>query len=222
MVDSALFRVQGVAGQVVQALFRNFHGLLAVIVLATLTALAAGPARAADPAVAQVEMLDDALLQSMKTGATASAGSRYDALEPVVESVFDLRAMTGFAVGPSWSSFSPDDQRAAIAAFKRLTVASYVHNFRAFAGERFVVDPGVVSRGQDRIVQSQLLVPDKAPVSLVYRMRESGGAWKVIDIYFGAVSQLTLRRSDFSAPVAAGGAPALIAHMNALSEDLRR
>ena len=202
-----------------QAPFRRLRAVAAALVFAL---LACGPARAADPAVTQVEALDSALLQAMKSGATASAASRYDTLEPVIEAVFDLRAMTGFAVGAAWSTFSPDEQRAAVAAFKRLTVASYVHNFHAFSGERFAVDANVVVRGQDRIVQSQLVAPDRAPVSLVYRMRESGGVWKVIDIYFGAVSQLTIRRSDFSAPVAAGGAQALIEHMNSLSEDLRR
>jgi phospholipid transport system substrate-binding protein len=51
-------------------------------------------------------------------------------------------------------------------------------------------------------------------------MRESAGSWKIIDVYFGAVSQLTIRRSDFAAPVATGGAQGLIDHVNALSDAL--
>jgi phospholipid transport system substrate-binding protein len=177
---------------------------------------------AADPAATQVESFNNALLESMKAGATVGSADRYQRLAPVIERVFDLRAMTGFAVGPAWSGFSAEEQQATIAAFTRLTVASYAHNFREFGGERFEIDPNVAARGTDKIVQTQLASPNKTPVSLVYRMRESGGAWKIIDIYYGAVSQLTIRRSDFAGPVAAGGAQALILHMNSLSEGLTK
>ena len=58
-----------------------------------------------------------------------------------------------------------------------------------------------------------------APVTISYRMRENGGAWKIIDVFYnGSISQLTTRRSDFSATLAQGGAPALIAHLNALAD----
>ena len=177
---------------------------------------------AADPAAAQVQSLDDALLASMKAGAGEGVMARYRKLAPVVEQVFDLRAMTGFAVGPNWSKFSADEQAAAIAAFARLTIASYATNFKTYDGERFEISPDVVTRGVDKVVQTQLFSAHAAPVSLNYRMRESSGSWKIIDIYYGAVSQLTIRRSDFSAPVAAGGARGLVDHMNSLSDELTK
>ncbi|HEX9139256.1 MAG TPA: ABC transporter substrate-binding protein, partial [Steroidobacteraceae bacterium] len=141
-------------------------------------------------------------------------------LTPIIENVFDLRAMTAFAVGPAWAGFSPEQQQAAVAAFERLTIASYAKNFRSFGGERFELEPAVVSRGADKIVQTQLIPLQKAPVNLLYRMREVAGSWKVIDVYYGAVSQLSIRRSDFAAPIASGGVAGLIAHLNSLSDDL--
>jgi ABC-type transporter MlaC component len=51
-------------------------------------------------------------------------------------------------------------------------------------------------------------------------MRESAGSWKIIDVYYGAISQLTTRRADFTASIASGGASGLIAHLNSLSDDL--
>jgi phospholipid transport system substrate-binding protein len=175
---------------------------------------------AADPAAAQVESLDNALLDAMKSGETTGITERSRKLAPVIERVFDLRAMTAFAVGPAWAGFSAEQQRAAIAAFTRLTIASYAHNFHSFGGERFEIDPTVVTRGTDKIVQTHLATPQKAPISLVYRIHEAAGSWKIIDIYYGAVSQLSIRRSDFAAPLASGGASELITHLNSLSEDL--
>jgi hypothetical protein len=42
----------------------------------------------------------------------------------------------------------------------------------------------------------------------------------VIDVISDGVSQLALRRSDFAVAIAAGGAPALIAHLNKSSDAL--
>ncbi len=190
--------------------------------LLTLAAtLLAGSAHAAvDPGATKVEGFDAALLDSMKAGSSVGVAERYRKLAPVVERTFNLPVMTQFAVGPAWASFTPAQQQAAIAAFGKLTIASYAHNFDAFDGERFDVDPAVVTRGADKIVTTHLIRPHDAPIALIYRMRAAGESWKVIDIYYGAISQLTTRRSDFAASIAAGGAPALIAHLNTLSDKL--
>jgi phospholipid transport system substrate-binding protein len=179
-------------------------------------------ARIDDPSAVQVQHLDSALLESMQAGPAISVGDRYHTLEPVIEQAFDLPLMTSLAVGPDWASFSVEQQRAAITAFTRLTIASYAHNFRVYNGERFEIDGNVVSRGIDKVVQTHLIPRHDQPVSLIYRMRESGGIWKIIDVYYGSISQLTTRRSDFAGPLASGGVQALVTHLNSLSDDLMK
>jgi phospholipid transport system substrate-binding protein len=190
--------------------------------LLTLAALmmAAQVHAAADPGAGKIEAFDAALLDAMKAGPGVGTAERYRRLAPVVERTFNLPVMTQFAVGPAWSSFTPAQQQAAITAFAKLTTASYAHNFNAYGGERFELDPNVVTRGPDKIVNTHLIRPHDAPVALTYRMRAAGDGWKVIDIYYGAISQLTTRRSDFAASIASGGAPALIAHLTSLSDKL--
>jgi phospholipid transport system substrate-binding protein len=175
-----------------------------------------------DPAAVQVQHLDTALLESMQAGPALSVADRYHKLEPVIEQAFDLPLMTSLAVGPDWASFTPEQQRAAITAFTRLTIASYAHNFRVYGGERFDIDANVASRGIDKVVETHLIPRHDQPVSLIYRMRESGGVWKIIDVYYGSISQLTTRRSDFAGPLASGGAQGLVAHLNSLSDDLMK
>ena len=175
-----------------------------------------------DPAATQIESLDNALLASMKAGPTLTKAERYRQLAPVIERAFDLPVMTAFAVGFAWANFSSEEQQALIAAFTRLTIASYAHNFTSFDGERFEIQSDVAVRGVDKVVQTRLISPHSAPVNLMYRMRESAGSWKIIDVYYGAISQLTTRRADFAAPIASGGASGLIAHLNSLSDDLLR
>jgi len=184
---------------------------------------AADPAYAvvSDPAASQVQTLTASLLQSMHAGPTEPMTERYRRLEPVIYQVIGLRIMTRLAVGPDWTNFSPEQQNALIAAFSRFTVATYAHNFRDFSGQRFEIDD-VVSRGEDKIVRTRIIPAHDTPVNLLYRMREVDGAWKVIDVYSDGVSELTLRRDDFVAAIAAGGAPALIAHLHKVSDDLMK
>jgi phospholipid transport system substrate-binding protein len=182
----------------------------------------ADSARAAssDPPVSQVQTLTDSLLKSMRAGTTISMTERYRQLEPVIEAVFAMPLVTRLAVGPEWAKFSPDQQKALIAAYTRFTVANYAHNFHDFDGQKFEIDDKVLSRGDDKVVRTRVIPAHDVPVSLLYRMREVDGTWRVIDVISDGVSQLALRRSDFAVAIAAGGAPALIAHLNKSSDAL--
>jgi phospholipid transport system substrate-binding protein len=186
---------------------------------ATLLLAVAAPAAhaASDPAATQIEAFDASLIDAMKAAKGMSAEARYHRLAPAVSRAFDIATMTRFAVGPSWSTIPVAQQQALTAAFERLTAASYAHNFSGYSGERIVVDPKVLTRGPDKVVATHLIAPGQGPIAISYRMRQVGGAWKIIDVYYnGAISQLTTRRADFASSLAQGGAPALIAHLNAL------
>jgi phospholipid transport system substrate-binding protein len=198
---------------------QKYVGLLA-LTFALLAKSADSPSD--DAATIQVRSLDDALLKSMQAGSGVAMSDRYRKLEPVIDRVFDLPLMARLSIGPGWTSFSAEQQQSVTVAFARLTVASYAHNFSMFTGQKFEVDHEIASRGADKIVQSQIISPHDAPVNLSYRMRQVDGIWKIIDVSYDGVSELTIRRSDFTAAIAAGGAPVLIAHLNQLSDDLLR
>ena len=179
-------------------------------------------AAVSDPAVIQVQTLTDALLKSMRAGTTISMTERYKQLDPVIEQVFAMPLVTRLAVGPEWAKFPPDQQKSLIAAYTRFTVANYAHNFHDFDGQKFEIDDNVLSRGDDKIVRTRVIPAHDVPVSLLYRMHEVDGTWRVIDVISDGVSQLALRRADFAVAIAAGGAPALIAHLNKSSDALLR
>ena len=180
---------------------------------------AAGLAQAGDPALATIDGLNGALLESMKAGKT-SVEARYTRLLPAVERAFDLSTMTKFAVGDAWSGYTPAEQSALVKAFGRLTAANLAHNFAGYDGEQFKVNPAVQTRGPDKLVRSQIVPKSGDPTELNYRMRQAGGTWKVIDVYFGSISQLTAQRSDFGASAVPGGAADLVKKINAKADDL--
>jgi phospholipid transport system substrate-binding protein len=132
--------------------------------------------------------------------------------------VFDLPLMTRLSIGATWTTIAPADQQALVAAFRRMTIAQYANNFDSWSGQSFVIAPAVEARGTDRLVRTTLKDPHGDDAAIAYRLRQSGGEWKVIDIFYkNAISQIATRRSDFAAVLQKGGAKALVTHLDALA-----
>jgi phospholipid transport system substrate-binding protein len=175
-------------------------------------------ADAPDPATPAVQTFYATLLECMKGGKTLGAQGRYDKLKPVIERTFDLTTMVKYAVGPAWSTASADDQKALSDAFARMTVAQYAGNFSSFDGEKFTVEPKAEIRGTDHYVKTALVAKDQT-VAFIYRMRQFGNDWRIIDILLdGSISQLSVYRSDFAATLKAGGAAALVKKIDGLAD----
>lgn len=176
-------------------------------------------AQPADPAATQVAAFDTALLDVMKQAKKLGPRGRYDALKPAIEQSFDLPTMTRFAVGTTWSALPADQQAELVKAFTHMTTATYAHNFDGYDGEKFTIDK-VDTRGPDKLVRTRLAGAG-APTELAYRMRQSGGGWKVIDVYYNStVSSLLGQRSEFAATLASGGAAALVKKLNSRANQL--
>lgn len=187
---------------------------LLIALAAAVPVVAAPPAFAADPAQNTVDALHAGLLSVMKSGGTQASRAR--AVAPVVDRTFDLPLMTRLSVGPAWTTIPAAQQAGLVQAFRNLTVAQYAKNFSSFGGERFVMG-AVETRGGDKLVRTTLNA-GRTTESLNYRLRASGGQWKIIDVYYrNAISQLATRRADFARVLKTGGAPALIAHLNRLA-----
>ena len=76
-------------------------------------------------------------------------------------------------------------------------------------------------RNADLIVHSQLQPANGDPVTFNYLMRNVGGDWKAEDVYLdGTISQLAVRRSEFTAILASEGADGLLTKLKAQSDGL--
>lgn len=186
------------------------------LVLLALTSPVAVSAQATDPAAAPVQALSDGLIGIMKAKGTKA--TRAATIGPVVDRVFDIPLMTRLTVGAGWTNIAPADQQALVAALRRMTVAQYAANFDDWSGESFTVDPRVQERAGDKLVRTTLNAKGQAPIAISYRLRQSSGSWKVIDVFYkNSISQIATRRSDFASVLAKGGAKALVAHLDALA-----
>ena len=200
------------------------HSTVRAIILGLAGMLLAGAAIAAEPSapVKVIETMHAGMLEVMRTAATTTFEERAAKLEPVIETAYDLDFMGRKSLGKSFDVLSPEDQKRWLELFHTFMVATYAGRFTSFSGQKFET-LGEEPAAQDTVlVRTRLVDPGKENVDLAYRMRQQDGAWKVIDVYLkGTVSELALRRSDFTAILDREGFPALIANLDGKIADLR-
>jgi phospholipid transport system substrate-binding protein len=176
-----------------------------------------------DPAVRLVSAFYDALLAVMKQAKELGVHGRYDRLAAPIRATFDLAAMTRIAVGADWSAIPATQQSALIDAFTRMTIATYASRFDGYSGERFEVEPSSEARSTGRVVHTKIIRSNGEAVTLNYLLRDSGGSWKIVDVYLtGTISELATRRTEFAAILKTGGPSALIDSLRQKTETLLR
>lgn len=132
---------------------------------------------------------------------------------PVVHEYYDLAGSLAIIAGPAWTAATPPQRAAAEAALARNSAAQHAQNFKAPL--TFALD-GTRPAGADIRVRARI-----GAEPLVYRLRQTGSAWRIIDVTARGVGQLALQKSDLAATVAAGGVPALTAKLNELTARIR-
>jgi phospholipid transport system substrate-binding protein len=191
----------------------NILGLLTRIVLVMLIAMpyaSAGDRGATDV----VEKLHTTLLAAMKDGDKIGYQGRYDQLAPVINSSFDMPFISRTVLGKYWETFNNEQRSRFVEAFTRLSIATYAANFDSYSGERFkLVSDKEVSGGRI-LVQSQLIKSDGGKVQLDYLLHRTGSQWRIVNIIAEGVSDLALKRADYSAFLKNKGFEALLKKLN--------
>jgi phospholipid transport system substrate-binding protein len=165
----------------------------------------------ASGAVKVVEKLHAALLGVMKDAEKLGYAGRYERLAPVLKETYDTPFMAEKSVGRHWKLASPTEQAELVATFSRFMVSNYAGRFDDYSGQKFEIVSEEPSAQATVLVRTRLLSPQREPVKLDYRLRETGGSWKIVDVYLnGTVSELALRRSEYVSLIKRDGWQALI------------
>ncbi|MGH0036238.1 MAG: ABC transporter substrate-binding protein [Myxococcota bacterium] len=192
---------------------RNRLSIGAATALAVALAL---PALADERTPAQVvESFHSALIDAMKRADELGYQGRYDELAPVLEQSFDLGFMAEKSVGRHWKRLDSESQRRWLEVFERLTTANYAGRFNAFTGESFETLGEEPAAHETVVVQTRLVLPKDEDVQLNYRLRRTPEGWRIVDIYLnGTVSELALRRSEYSSVLKRDGFDTLVAQLD--------
>jgi len=187
--------------------FRSITALLVVHLMVS------SPSAADRRTIAVVEGLHTTLLTVMKEGAKIGYNGRYDRLGPVIKVRFDLPFIAKTVVGRYWETFSLEQKTRFVETFSRLSIATYAANFDSYSGERFkTLSEKEVSGGI--LVKSLLIKSDGGEVQLDYLLHQTDNQWRIINVIAHGVSDLALKRADYSALLKRKGFETLLLRLN--------
>ena len=199
------------------------NGRIALGALVAVASLAcAGAARAESAPAAVAHQLNAVLLDVMTHADALGYAGRQAKLRPALERAFDIPFMAEKVIGRSWDGLTPEQQQRWVGLFGDFLVANYAGRFTGSKQGQHFEDEGEEPGGFDTVlVKTRLVIPGEEPVDLNYRLHEVDGTWKIVDVYLkGTVSELALRRSDYTAVIGRDGFEALTTYLSGKIRDL--
>ena len=161
-----------------------------------------------------VEKFEQELIDVMKNGKKLGFQGRYDKLKDAVSNSHDLPKIARIVVGKEWEKLNETQQKQLVDVFSQLSIASYAHNFKEFSGESFTFDNEEQTTRGGVVVHSHLNIPDEKAVKFDYMLKENDNNWRIINIIADGVSDLALKRSEYTTILQREGFDALIAKIN--------
>ncbi|MFZ2451153.1 MAG: ABC transporter substrate-binding protein [Methylovulum miyakonense] len=161
-----------------------------------------------------VDKFQAQLIAVMKEGKQLGYSGRYDKLQDAVSNSHDLTKIARIVVGKEWEKLSETQQQQLVDVFSKLSIASYAHNFKEFTGEAFIFDSEEETTRGGVVVHARLTIPDEKDVKFDYMLKEKGNSWRIINIIANGVSDLALKRSEYTSILQREGFDALIAKIN--------
>lgn len=189
--------------------------------MVALACLAAVPGAAAGPASAVIEKLNAEFLKVMQNGPALGYDGRYKELEPVLSDSFDFAIMARVAAGQHWGEMTEAQQAKLVDSFRRYSLAIYASRFKDYSGEKFEVLGEEEKQKGAVLVQNRIIRSNGEPIRIDYLLRPDDGQLRIIDVFLkSSVSEIAVRRSEFSEVLGSGGYDALIATLEQRIADL--
>lgn len=191
------------------------RALVAVLFAVWLLPFTASRARAEDAPPAGdakpvVEKFHAVLLDVMKNATTLGLEGRKEKLAPALDATYDFPAMAQRSIATGWPKLDQSQRDRFIAAFRALTLRTYATRFDGYANERFETTGEESSVANTMIVRT-VLHTETENIHLDYRLRSTPAGWRVIDVYLsGTVSELALRRAEYTSVLEREGFDALL------------
>ena len=191
--------------------------LVAKALVALLAALVGAPRSDADDAVAAktaaapvIDQFHSVLLNVMKHADALGFEGRREKLAPALDGTYDFPAMAQRSLATGWAKLDASQRERFTVAFRAMTLRTYATRFDGYDGERFETLGEEPSIAGTVIVRSVLHNSDE-DIHLDYRLRSTQAGFRVIDVYLsGTVSELALRRAEYTSVLERDGFEALV------------
>jgi phospholipid transport system substrate-binding protein len=161
-----------------------------------------------------VEEFQAELIAVMRQGKELGFKGRYDKLDAAIAKSHDLNKIARVVVGKEWAKLSVEQQQKLVDVFSHLSIASYAYNFKDFSGESFKFGSEEETTRGGAVIHAYFLIPGEKDVKFDYMLKKKGESWQIINIIANGVSDLALKRSEYTSILERDGFDALITKIN--------
>jgi phospholipid transport system substrate-binding protein len=136
--------------------------------------------------------------------------ARRDAIEQIAYERFDFDTMSKLVVASYWKRFSDEQRDEFVEEFKSFLARTYGDRIDRYSDEEVeVVSETPMKRGDAKVL-TKIVGGEYSGALVEYRLRESGGEWRVIDVKVEGISLVLNYRDQFKALLARGGPDELL------------
>lgn len=195
--------------------------VIAVVALSLgVTAPGAGWAKEAD-AGAFIEALSrDA---SSKLGSEVLSEAEKEAnFRQLFRSAFDVPAISRFVLGKYWRRASETQREDFMAAFEELHMRRFLPLFAKYDDESITVESVLAEETRPDFfrVSSRIDRAEGEPFAVVWRIRDTGESYRILDVVAEGVSMAISLRHEYGAVAKANGLDGLLEQMRSKSAEL--
>lgn len=170
--------------------------------LFSLTMLLSGGAKAA----VNVEEADAFVREVTSDGieeiinANVSQKVKDERFEKLFNSSLDLDFIGQFVLGRYWRTATPEQRRAFIKVYRELNIKTWSARFDEFKGKSFVFTGSTPSTSKNQVfINSTVSMGEGEPAKVVWRVKQSGNNFKIVDIIIENVSLAITARNEYTA-----------------------
>lgn len=151
-----------------------------------------------------------------------SEAEKEDNFRQLFRAAFDVPTISRFVLGKYWRSASDDQRRDFMAAFEELHMRRFLPLFAKYEEDAFKVEAVMVEEKKPNVfkVKSKIIQTEGEPISVVWRVRDSGESFKVLDIVAEGVSMAISLRHEYGSVAKARGIDSLLEEMRSKSAEL--
>jgi phospholipid transport system substrate-binding protein len=111
----------------------------------------------------------------------------------------DLDFIGKFVLGRYWRTATPKQRAEFIDVYRKLNIQTWSARFNEFKGKHFEFLGSESSKSADQVfVNTQVPMPEGAPASVKWRVKETGGQYRIVDIIIENVSLAQTARSEYT------------------------
>lgn len=120
--------------------------------------------------------------------------------EKLFNNALDLKFIGQFVLGRYWRTASPAQREAFIDAYRELNIQTWSKRFDEFKGRKFIFQGTTPSNSANQVfVNTEIPMDQGAPAKVVWRVKQTGDSYKIVDIIIENVSLAITARNEYSA-----------------------